>query len=363
LVQFDKNTLGALAPANRQVVDRWIGDLKAGVGLSSYLQRAASYSDKSGSEVILAVDLNEAVSLQRIVKYLKAKDLVAKLGVNIQSLAGVLRTVRGFRMGIRLAEPPSAAVAVDFSQDVGLDPKVAQKLLLQILGDAGLMIDDFAYWRCEVSGTQVKLLGPLSKSGLRQVFSLLESPTSSESVTKEAPPPAATTASPGDAMAQSAGDAMARKAQASLKHYRAVTKMFDDLKESMHNGGPLSQKKVYFDKYAKKMERLPILDVDNDMLNYSAFVASQLRAAAGSARTAGIQSGLQQAQITGGWVDDGYGYGYGYRTGWDVQADRRVVRAEQKASGVTDVYAIRGQIIAATTDIRRKMTQRYQIEF
>ena len=46
-----------------------------------------------------------------------------------------------------------------------------------------------------------------------------------------------------------------------------------------------------------------------------------------------------------------------------TRADRRVVRAEQKAGGVTDVYAIRGQIIAATTDIRRKMTQRYQIEF
>jgi hypothetical protein len=368
LVQFDKDTLGALAPANRQMMDRWIGDMKAGVKLSPYLQQAARYSDQTGSEIILAVDLNEAVSLQRIVKYLKAKDLVAKLGLNIQTLADVLRSVQGFRMGIRLAEPPTAAIAVDFSKNVEIDPGVAQKLLLQILGDGGLLIDDFAYWKCAVAGTQVKLQGSLSKSGLRQVFSLLESPTSSESVTKEKPPATPPTATspttPGDAMAQSAGDAMARKAQASLKHYRSVTKAFDDLKGCWRNGGPLSQKKVFFDRYANKIEKLPILDVDDELLQWSAFVASQMRAAAGSARTAGVQGAVQKAQVgyTGSY-GDGYGYGYGYRTGWDVAADRRVIKAQQKGAAITNVSANRDQIIAATSSIRRKMTQRYQIEF
>jgi hypothetical protein len=366
LLQFDQRTLAAYAPANRQLVDRWIRDAQAGVALSPYLQQAARYSDKSSSEIILAVDLDEAVSLERIVKYLKAKDAVAKLGINIQTLADVLRSVRGFRMGIRLAEPPTAAVVVDFKKNVELEPSAAQKLLLQVLGDGGLMVDDFTYWRCSVSGTEVKLQGSLSKSGLRQVLSLLESPTSSESVAKEAPKPtptAATPQSPGDAMAQSAGDAMAQKAQASLKHYRAVTKMFDDLKESMHNGGPLSQKKVFFDRYANKIEKLPILGVDQDLLNYSAFVASSLRAAAGSMRTSGIQNAQQQAHVARAGVYGDYAYGYGYRSGWDVSADRSGIRADLKAGSVTDVYSVRGQIIAATTDIRRKMTQRYQIEF
>jgi DNA-binding protein YbaB len=46
-----------------------------------------------------------------------------------------------------------------------------------------------------------------------------------------------------------------------------------------------------------------------------------------------------------------------------VGAERRKVRAEEKATMATDVHAIRDQIIAATADIRRKMTQKYQVEF
>ena len=46
-----------------------------------------------------------------------------------------------------------------------------------------------------------------------------------------------------------------------------------------------------------------------------------------------------------------------------VGAERRVVRAEEKSVAATDVQQIRQEIVAATADIRRKMTQKYQIEF
>jgi hypothetical protein len=44
-------------------------------------------------------------------------------------------------------------------------------------------------------------------------------------------------------------------------------------------------------------------------------------------------------------------------------AQKRVVRAEETAIMTTDVQKLRQDLIAATTDIRRKMTQKYQIEF
>ncbi len=97
----------------------------------------------------------------------------------------------------------------------------------------------------------------------------------------------------------------------------------------------------------------------------------------------GIQSGVREAQITSssagyGYVGAGYGRygaygGYGGRVVVPVYnpmaeikavgAERRVVRAEETATMATDVHAIRAQIIAATADIRRKMTQKYQVEF
>ena len=81
---------------------------------------------------------------------------------------------------------------------------------------------------------------------------------------------------------------------------------------------------------------------------------------------------LPAADVYGG--DYGYGdyrygaYGqYGRRAQMGeikaVGAERRVVRAEEKAAMATDVQKLRQDLIAATADIRRKMTQKYQTEF
>ena len=123
-------------------------------------------------------------------------------------------------------------------------------------------------------------------------------------------------------------------------------------------------------------------DLD-DLLNYSAYVANTLRQATGSVKNMGIQSGVRQAQIISSSA--GYGYvdynvgrygaygGYGASgtiTTYDpvaeargIYAERRVVKAEEKATMATDVQTLRQNLIAATTDIRRKMTQKYQVEF
>ena len=73
--------------------------------------------------------------------------------------------------------------------------------------------------------------------------------------------------------------------------------MFDDLKKDMGSVANLASTQTYFDKYAKRIERLPILNVDPELLGYSAFVASSLRSASGAVRNMGIQSGVRQAQI------------------------------------------------------------------
>ena len=112
-------------------------------------------------------------------------------------------------------------------------------------------------------------------------------------------------------------------------------------------------------------------------MKYSGFVAGQLRRASVVVKTMGIKSGVRQAQITGGDVSydagtrwGGYGnYGPGLG-GADATAEakakdseRRVVRAEEKGIAATDVQQIRQAIIAATADIRQKMTEKYEMQF
>ena len=156
--------------------------------------------------------------------------------------------------------------------------------------------------------------------------------------------------------------------------------MFDDMKADMKDVKTITSLRVWFDRYAKRIEQA---------------ARSQRRSGAAAIqrlRRQSIPPGVDGRQDDGnpirrspsadhqrrfGYGGDygngGYRYGaYGGYGGTDIYgmgdvkavgAERRVVRAEEKSIAATDVQQIRQEIIAATADIRRKMTQKYQIEF
>ncbi len=373
VVQFGPKTLGGMAPANRQAVLRWIRDLRtrSEAALSPYLQRAAEYSDDAGTEVIIAIDLEGVFYPASVHDYLKSKELLDQSNVDREELARLLAGVQGVRMGIRIGERPFGKVVVDFAEDVSVTAPFAKPLLLEILADVGATVGALAEWKPAVQGTTISLEGYLSPDGMRRVMSVVESSAPAGTEAREAEE----TVSP--------GDLAAIKAQKSLEHFRAVTGMFDDLKKDMKDLKTLSSAQLWFDKYARKIERLPILNVDDELLEYSAYVAQQLRNATGAVKTMGIRGGVRQAQITSGDGTVGYGYGGGYRFGRyggyggyggysvyspymearSIGSQRRVVRSQERATMAAKVQTIREEVIAATTDMRRKMTQRYQIEF
>jgi hypothetical protein len=368
IVKLAPKLVGAMGPANRQAVVRWIRDVRkpSPPPLSPYLQKAAVYSDKAGSEIIMAIDLDGVVSLERIGKYLKSKQKhLDDWGANLTDLARLLSTVQGVRIGVRIGEEPSAMIVIDLPGDASIAASYAKPLLLQILADRGASLSEFSSWTAKAEGNQISLSGKLSKAGLRRLMSVVDSPATETS----------------EGMAQvSPGELPAMQAKASLKHFKSVEGMASDLKADMGNAKNLASTSLWFDKYAKRIERLPVLNVDPELLQYSGYVANQLRQASLSVKTMGIQSGVRQAQVTSGSVgggDGGYGgYRYGaygaYNGGADIYGmdnvkavgeQRRVVRAEEKSVMATDVQTIRQNIIAATADIRRKMSQKYQMEF
>ena len=103
----------------------------------------------------------------------------------------------------------------------------------------------------------------------------------------------------------------------------------------------------------------------------------------GALKTMGIRGVVRQSNITHGDGTVGYAYGGGYRYGRyggyggyggvsayspraearSVGTERRKLRSQERGAMATSVQTIRADVIAATTDMRRKMTQRYQVEF
>jgi hypothetical protein len=369
LVQLGPKTIGGMAPANRQEVVRWIREVRkpSPSPLSPYLQKAAVYSDEAGSEIIMALDLDGVMSFEKVGKYLKShqKEL-DEWKADLVKTTQLFSSIQGIRIGVRVGDKQSSKIAVDLRTDASPSLAYAKPLLLQVLSDKGAMIDDFQSWTVQTKGSEISLSGILSDDGRRRLLSLVESPVTENSLAK--------------APSVSPGETPAMEAKKSREYFRAVVGMADDLKKDMRNAKNLASTQLYFDKYAKRIERMPILGVDQDLLNYSAFVADTLRQATGSVKTMGIQTNVRQTQATGGGTysaNDGY-YGYGgYRYGAygaygrgaqmaDLKAagaQKRVIGAEETAIMATDVQQLRQNLIAATTDIRRKMTQKYQIEF
>ncbi|HUT95237.1 MAG TPA: hypothetical protein VMY37_37635 [Thermoguttaceae bacterium] len=369
LVRFAPRTFGAMAPANRQAVWRWLYDLRSKKPLSPYLQQAAVYSDEAGTEIIMAVDLEGVVGVQQAQNYLNAAELPSEAKKNVASLAQLLSGVRGVRLGIRLGSETFGKLAVDFRDEVSISPELAKTLFLGILANAGMSLADLESWQPAVSGKEASLQGKLSTDGLRRVLSVVESPSADVSEGK----PTAEAPSPDDPK-----QIMAVK---SLEHFRSAVTLLEDIKKDMKgNLANLSSMSLWFDKYAKKIERLPILNVDEDLLEYSTYAARQLRNASLAVRGMGVRSAVRQSDITSG---DGAGYAYagGYRYGRygaygggvavynpraearAVGSERRKVRYEERGAMAGNVQMIRDEIIQATTDVRRLMTQRYEVEF
>ncbi len=368
-VRIKPTVIAAMSPANRQWVVRWVRRIQSAQGgLSPYLAQAAGYSDDAGSEIIMAVDLDGVMAPSQVERFLKESGILEGTNLNGPQVAARLASIKGVRLGIRVGEKPSGMVVVDFADDVSILAPVAKKLVAQWIDLAGLHFDDFDQWKAKANDSEISLSGYFSEGGLRRVLSVIQSPEAGISSGRPSSP----------------GDEAAAKAQNTLKYYREVTSMFDDLKKDWRDLKTLASASAYFDKYAKRIDKLPILNVDKEMVAYGHFVAQSMRQAASAVRTMGIRGGVRTRQVTssatspyayGNYRYGRYGYygGYGAAGDWAVydprmearavMSERRAIKAQERGAMATSVWQIRDKVAEETQRIRQVMTERYQVEF
>ena len=120
-VQFNSTLVGAIAPADRQTVARWIheSDSAAQPNLSSYLTEAFGYANTLGTPIILAIDLQDIHSADDVLAGIKKSGRFAgQPEAELERLAKTLAGIRGLTLGITIADKPFGKVKVDFSDDV-----------------------------------------------------------------------------------------------------------------------------------------------------------------------------------------------------------------------------------------------------
>jgi hypothetical protein len=122
---------------------------------------------------------------------------------------------------------------------------------------------------------------------------------------------------------------------------------------------------LWMDRYARKIDRMPILNVDEELLAFGADVAQRFRTMSGAKKDSLVRTGVRQSQTYGNYYNysgssDGR-YAYGYQT--RPSSQRIQIKTQEKAKANTVKFEQFETIENSLAEMRQKMTQKYKIEF
>jgi hypothetical protein len=146
-------------------------------------------------------------------------------------------------------------------------------------------------------------------------------------------------------------------------YYRSVTTLINDLRKTMEENRHRDYHALWMERYGRKIDGLPILNVDEELVAWGANIAETFRSTAIVQKSSGVRQGVRKSQTYGGYQysSDEYGNYYNsYRSGSSV---KRQINREEQAQASAVRFENFKQIEDATADIRRKMTLKYGVEF
>ncbi|HTU24498.1 MAG TPA: hypothetical protein VMF30_03815, partial [Pirellulales bacterium] len=259
IVALEHRLVAGLSPANRQATVRWLREIdgREQSQLSPYL--AAAVREAGHIDIVEALDMRDAVPADVIRAVVGNSQAVAaaKPAPDVEKLVGLLSMLEGVTFEVVFKEQAHARFLVDFQQDAEPLAAIGKPLLLEILRSHGAWIADFDGWKASIERQRFVLTGTLTPTGLRKILSLIEAPI-------------ATFTAPGQPVANSGSSSAA--ATASHAYFRAVQTVLADARAEAKDSVTLGQNAAWLDRWARKIERLPILDVDPELLNYGDFV-------------------------------------------------------------------------------------------
>jgi len=353
-VQFSPNTVGLAMPGNRQATARWLKRLQTvqEPQLSPFLLKSAGYVTE-GPQFLAAVDLKYMFSPRTVRGYLAQSETMLDNNGDMEAVAGVIDSLQGVTLGVTFADKAYGNLRVSFDTDPTPLIQFAKPLLLEVLASNDASLDDFAQWQVTVVGNSVNLKGTMSLKSLRRLFTLFDAPTSDISYSQ------------GD-MPQPGTPEQYTKAQATKKYYDELIEMLDDVRTP--KGSTITSTGIWMDRYARKIDRLPILNVDQDLLDFSNYVASNLRGAANAYRKVGTKYAAQRQSNYGGGRSGSWGSGSGalfgyYGTSSNNAKQNMATRRKITSEAAEFRLATWQEIDDRTAQIRRTLTERYNTEF
>lgn len=343
IVKLPQQRLAIASPANRQLLAGWL-DLQRGNGsgrqVSEYL-RAAAREANSKTQIVMAIDLKDAIPPHQITEGIGRSSALFKEPKRAESWEQLLRGIVGVTLKLSVSTHVAGELRIDFSSRPLADSLV-KPLIIETLDRHDLHLDEIEDWTATADDNALILKGRFTPEGMRRVGSLLQLPTTKFSDLEGVEP-----AQPGTP----------DYVQRSQMYFQAVSSLIDDLNKTLKQNR--DNHAVWMERYGQKVDALPILNVDAELLDWGASVSETFRSMAIAQRGAGIRQGVRKSSVYRGYYD----YGGDYYVDRPVSSQKNEIEREEQARASKVRFESWKELEDSRSQIRRAMTTKYNLEF
>jgi hypothetical protein len=359
MVSFKPTILGVSFPANRQDLGRWIRNVHRHQDpqVSEYLQKAVSLAHGE-NHMVVAFDLGDLFTSRQVRERLRQAESLSGKDVDMDALTRVLTSIKGVTMTVQATDRLNGKIRVDLGESPAPLKSVAKALLFEALENNGLMLDEeINNWAIRHEAKAVTLEGRLSTKGLKMLTELIPFPAETLPIDKAETKSAANASEP--ATASSPEDV---KIAASKKYFTHINLLIQSLGDDVKGAGSPKLARMMVSKAAQEIDRLPVLNVDEELIAYGTGVSETFRNMRNLSKNASLDAAYRQATAAG---NQGYGYGYGgfYGGGTSLSLSTSVMRKQETAVLKSNELAIITMLEEKTAEMRKKMTLKYKVEF
>jgi hypothetical protein len=353
LVPLDSEHMVALIPANRSAVSQWVRGLsQSPAPLPDFLKRQVDHAS-SRNAMFVAVDMADAISAVQAAEKVRTLKSVADSKLDPEKLGNLLGDLHGITLSVTAKDHFFAELRLNFGSSPTLLRNAGKDILVEICARRGILFAEMRDWNDAVEGNAFVLSGPIDAITIVNLLAFFKgipantdyhSPGSSSQNTSEA-------------------DRTADILKASKRYFSSVQKI---LKESRTTKGlSISERGAFNDKLSHKIDDLPLLNVDPELLDYGQQVAELMRGAGYVIRSANVAAGGQKATQASSSSYFGYGWGgsYGSYSFNDNTAYNESLTKQAHADGTQAHLTNMQQVDTLTAQIRRTMTEKYKTEF
>ena len=351
-VLFEPTILGVYFPANRQDLGRWLRTLKRlkDPQVSEYLRNAVALAH--GNHMVVAFDLGDLFTSRMIRDRLHHAESLAGKEIDLDALTKVLTSVKGVTLSMQATDRLNGKIQLDFGESPAPMKQVAKALIFEVLENQGMMLNEIKEWRLLVEAKAIILEGRMTTKGLRTLTDLIPFPEETLDLQKTGPSAGGT--APGSASSSSTQDV---KVTTSKKYFQHISLLLEEIHSELK--GPVMSPKIaqrLVSKAAQEVDRLSVLNVDEELIAYGAGVSETLRNMRNLSKNAGLDASYRQASMAGN-------QGYGFYGGTSLSLGTSVMGKQQTAVLKGNELAVITMLEEKTAEIRKKMTLKYKVDF